>query len=165
MLYHSFFTVWCGHCEKEKPLLLFYERCTRNRTFASANAITHPSCLLFIHVYVLYIQKSVIVPQPLSVHSQHSSFIQVCGVPRTHRRTVYRWVCLCDSNNCRVLRGPTFKRLSSNLPTAVRCFFFLFSMLERSNASFFYSVNWDTCVKMLPRTAPLISPKRQRYPN
>lgn len=48
-------------------------------------------CLLFIHVYVLYIQSAiVIVPYPLGIYSVSMvSLIQVYGVLQTHRRTVY----------------------------------------------------------------------------
>lgn len=108
----------------------------KNRTFASANAITHPLCLLFIHVYVLYIyiKKKVLLLHSPWAYTVNTLIIYSGMWCASDTQAYCLQVSLCDSNNCRVLRGPTFIQLSSNLQTAVRCFFF--PMLERSNASF-----------------------------
>lgn len=133
------------YCEKEKPPLLFYERCTetQNICICKCNNSSFMS-LIYTCICTVYKKKCYCSTALECTQSTLLSFIQVCGVPQTHRRTVYRWVCLCDSNNCRVLRGPTFIQLSSNLPTAVRCFFFFF--LVGAQQCFFFTAWTETRV-------------------
>lgn len=62
------------------------------------------------------------------------------------------------SNNCPVLRDPTFRQLFSNNQLLCGTFHV---RLEWSEA--FRSVNREKCVKMLPRIAPLISQQLRHY--
>lgn len=117
-------------------------------------------CLLFIHVYVLYIQSViVIVPYPLGIYIvsawYHSFRYTVCfrhtGVPSTGKSFEL-------SNKCPVLGDPTFRQLFSNNQLLCGTFHV---RLKWSEA--FRSLNREQCVKMLPRIAPLISQQLRRY--